>query len=180
MELRKALDGLVNGDELGLRYIYTHFRPAFMSWMNSAHKNHMHLSVETYKYAIASIFEAVIENEEQFQKESEVKVYLFSVAKNKLLAEAKGSNHLSYQADLEEEAIEDQTDKSIRIEKLKKLVSIQGYPCKDLLKYYYFNGLSKEKIAEKLEYKMTHAVEELKNKCVERINKLLTIANEEV
>lgn len=151
-----------------------------MSWMNSAHKNEMRLSKNTYKYAIASFYEALIENEEHFQKENDIKVYLFSVAKNKLFSEAKNSIHLSYQAELEEEALEDQSEKKLRIEKLKKLVSIQGYPCKDLLKYHYFNGLSKEKIAEKLDYRMTHAVDELKEKCIQRISKLLTIADEEI
>lgn len=180
MELRKALDALINGDELGLEHIYFHFKPAFMSWMNSAHKNDMSLSKNTYKYSIASFYEAIIENEEQFQKENEIKVYLFSIAKNKLLSEAKNSGHLSYQAELEEEGLEDQPDKKVRIDKLKKLVSIQGYPCKDLLKYHYFNGLSKDKIAKRLDYKMTHAVDELKDKCIQRISKLLTIADEEI
>ena len=180
MDIKETLESVREAEESHLREIYIRFRPGFMSWMNTAHKNDASLAIETYKYAIASLYEAIIENKDQFTKENDIKVYLLSVAKNKLLSDDKLSGKLSYQADLEKEAFEGQEDKKLRVEKLKKLVAVQGYPCKQLLRYHYFERLSPEKIARKLDYKRTKAVDELKEKCIQRIKKLLTLADEEI
>ncbi|GEM_PF-4111109 len=180
MNIVNAIGDLKEGDLSKLDAVYIHFRPTFMSWMNTSHKKDMDLAVEIYKYAIASFYEALFEETSVLEKESEVRLYLLSVAKNKILSDSKTRTNLSYQAELEEEALEDQLDKKQRLDKLKKLVSIQGYPCKDLLRFYYFNSYSKERIAQNLEYKNANAVDELKEKCVRRINKLLRVANEEI
>ena len=180
MEIKNLLSSLIDGEEAALEGIYLHFRPSFMSWMHSAHKNDKEIAVETYKYAITSFYEALMENAESFKKENDIKLYLFSVAKNRLLSENKNKNHLSYQSDLEEEVFQDQDEKVKRVEKLKNLVSVQGYPCKNLLKYHYFNRFSNDKISAKLDYNRSEAIEELKDKCVNRILKLLTVASEEI
>ena len=178
MEIKMSLEALKNGDESILGEIYLHFRSAFISWMNSAHKSDIEKTIETYKYALLSLYEAVIENDNQFHKENDVKVYLFSVAKNYLLSDSN-RRKLSYQADLEDEDFGDQADKRKRLNLLIKKVSEQGYPCKDLLKLYYFNNLPNNKIADKLEYKLLDSVDDLKDKCIKRIKKLLLVTDDE-
>lgn len=110
--------------------------------------------------------------------EAGIKTYLYSIGKNKLLADTRKNSKISYQEEIDEDELfealeEDNTEKEVRINKIKKLISELGEPCSEILRLFYFNNLSNDEIAEVMKYKNGNTVKNLKYKCIQRIKNQL-------
>jgi len=167
---------LHKGDKTALEEIYKAYRSGFINWITYAHKCSDEEAIDIFQYSIISFYENVVDGSVEEMNDAGIKTYLYSIGKNKLLADSRKQAKISYQEELEDvELIEDQ-ESDIGNDKKQFLATVLdnlGEPCSQLLKLFYFNNLSTEEIAEIMKYKNGNTVKNLKYKCLQRIKKEL-------
>jgi RNA polymerase sigma factor (sigma-70 family) len=106
---------------------------------------------------------------------SNIKTYLFSIIKHKIIQEFRRSNKFTIiDANM---AIEDHVSESedVFVENLQKaresLLKL-GDPCKTMLELFYFEGKSIEEVTQILDYKNSDTTKNLKYKCIKRLQKV--------
>ncbi len=176
MSVNSLILRLRNGDRSALEEIYKNYR--FIKWITYTHKCSEDEAVDIFQYSILSFYENVLEESFEAMNEAGIKTYLYSIGKNKLLADTRKNSKISYQEEIDEdelfEALEDDNQENeVRINKIKKLVSELGEPCSEILRLFYFNNLSNDEIAEVMRYKNGNTVKNLKYKCIQRIKNQL-------
>ncbi|OEK07055.1 RNA polymerase sigma factor [Roseivirga misakiensis] len=173
MSVNSLVLRLRKGDRKALEDIYKEYRVSFIKWITYTHKCTEDEAIDIYQYSILSFYENVIEESFEKMNDAGIKTYLYSIGKNKLLADSRKNSKISYQEQLEEESLiekeEEGQDKEVRVAKIKKLVSELGFPCSEILKLFYFNNLTNDEIAEVMKYKNGNTVKNLKYKCLQRI-----------
>ncbi len=178
MSVNSFILRLRNGDRKALEDIYKKYRTSFIKWITYTHKCTDEEAVDIFQYSILSFYENVLEESFEEMNDAGIKTYLYSIGKNKLLADNRRKSKISYQEELDEddlfESIEEESpEKEIRIKKIKKLVEELGEPCSQILKLFYFNNLTNDEIAEVMNYKNGNTVKNLKYKCLQRIKNQL-------
>lgn len=178
MSVNSLILRLRNGDRSALEDIYKKYRISFIKWITYTHKCNEDEAVDIFQYSILSFYENVLEESFETMNEAGIKTYLYSIGKNKLLADTRKKSKISYQEEIDEDELfealeEDDTEKEVRINKIKKLVSELGEPCSEILRLFYFNNLSNDEIAEVMRYKNGNTVKNLKYKCIQRIKNQL-------
>lgn len=178
MSVNSLVLRLRNGDRKALEEIYKKYRISFIKWITYTHKCTDDEAVDIFQYSILSFYENVLEESFEQMNDAGIKTYLYSIGKNKLLADSRRKSKISYQEELEEEELfedieEEGPEKRIRIEKIKKIVAELGHPCSEILKLFYFNNLTNDEIAEVMGYKNGNTVKNLKYKCLQRIKNQL-------
>ncbi len=178
MSVNSLILRLRNGDRSALEEIYKNYRISFIKWITYTHKCSEDEAVDIFQYSILSFYENVLEESFEAMNEAGIKTYLYSIGKNKLLADTRKNSKISYQEEIDEdelfEALEDDNQEDeVRINKIKKLVSELGEPCSEILRLFYFNNLSNDEIAEVMRYKNGNTVKNLKYKCIQRIKNQL-------
>lgn len=167
---------LQQGDKTALEEIYKTYRSGFLNWITYAHKCSDDEAVDIFQYSIISFYENVVEGSIEEMNEAGIKTYLYSIGKNKLLADVRKQSKISYQEKLEDVEIEEgdgYEESQDRKKYLESVLENLGDPCSQILKYFYFNNLSNDEIAEIMNYKNGNTVKNLKYKCIQRIKKEL-------
>lgn len=169
---------LQRGDRSVLEEIYKKYRPSFINWITYTHKCSKDEAIDIYQYSIITFYENVIDKSIEEMNEAGIKTYLFSIGKNKLLADTRRQSKISYKESLDENDLIDVIDapgsnRAERLKQLERIVEELGTPCTDILRLFYFNNLSNEEIAEIMGYKNGSTVKNLKYKCLQRIKKKL-------
>lgn len=177
MSVNSFILRLRNGDRKALEEIYRKYRSSFIKWITYTHKCTDDEAVDIFQYSILSFYENVLEETFEEMNDAGIKTYLYSIGKNKLLADNRKKSKVSYQEELEEdlfEALEEENpDKEIRIKKITKIISELGPPCSEILRLFYFSNLTNDEIAEVLDYKNGNTVKNLKYKCLQRVKNQL-------
>lgn len=168
---------LQQGDKTALEEIYKTYRVRFVNWITFAHKCTEEQAIDIFQYSIISFYENVVEGSVEEMNDSGIKTYLFSIGKNKFLADTRKQAKISYQEELEEVELivadDGSEEKSERKALLDKALNDLGDPCSTILKLFYFSNLSNDEIAEIMSYKNGNTVKNLKYKCLQRVkNKL--------
>ena len=169
---------LRRGDKEALEEIYRKYRVSFLKWITYSHKCSTEQAIDIFQYAILSFYENVLEDVIEDMNDAGIKTYLYSIGKNKLLADSRKDSKLSFNEELEENLLfdeldESQQDRENQISKVKEIIETLQNPCADILRLFYFNNLSIDEIAEVLDYKNGNTVKNLKYKCIQRIKRLL-------
>ena len=161
-----------------LEKIYSEFRAAFINWMAHAYQCDREEALEIYQFVILTFYENVLEGKFDGSSSASIKTYLFSIGKNKMLAERRKGARFEEVKDTSDEKVihfdfDAGTPNDPRLEVAKRVIEKVGNPCKQLLELFYFNNLDHEEIAVVMGYKNGNTVKNLKYKCVQRIRKLL-------
>jgi RNA polymerase sigma factor (sigma-70 family) len=167
---------LQKGDKTALEEVYKAYRRGFINWITYSHKCSDQEAVDIFQYSIISFYENVVEGTLEEMNDAGIKTYLYSIGKNKLLADNRKQSKISYQEELEdvEFETEDLSDFSNERKKLvHETLSKLGEPCSQILKLFYFNNLTPDEIAEIMDYKNGNTVKNLKYKCIQRVKKEL-------
>lgn len=109
-----------------------------------------------------------------FQLTSALNTYLFSICKYLWKDELKKKNRLvSYEVkDAPLEEMNDYHDEENKALWLDKIIQSLGAKCLEILQLFYYQKLSMEQIAQKLDYKNTDTVKTQKYKCIERAKQM--------
>lgn len=168
---------LQKGDKSALEEIYKKYRTVFVNWITFSHKCSHDEAIDIFQYSIISFYENVVDGSIEEMNDAGIKTYLFSIGKNKLLADSRKQSKISYQdeiEDFEDEGVDMSNDLKTEKRKLiNKVLSDLGEPCSEILRLFYFNNLSNDEIAEIMNYKNGNTVKNLKYKCIQRIKKAI-------
>jgi RNA polymerase sigma factor (sigma-70 family) len=109
-----------------------------------------------------------------FQLTSALNTYLFSICKYLWKDELKKKNRIvSYEVkDAPVEDLEDYKDTEHKSAWLDKAIQSLGAKCVEILQLFYYQKLSMEQIATRLDYKNTDTVKTQKYKCIERAKQM--------
>ncbi len=111
---------------------------------------------------------------------STIKTYLFSIGKNMLLSKFKADRRM---VALNEVNLAKMTSEHFEMPELFEGNSLENKiadivrqindPCKSILRFFYFRGLSMEEIAVRMNYKNAQTVKSQKVRCIKELQRLL-------
>lgn len=171
-----VIDKICSGDREVLNTIYREYRSEFISWVVKQYSCSQDEAKDVYQTSVLILYENIV-NKKLTHLTSSVKTYLFSIGKNKIREFKKGQNRLisepnesMFQVTNDERDQQDMLEEQLKVaaESLDKL----GDPCRQMLKHFYYDKLSMEQIAEKLNYKNKETAKNLKHKCLKRLRKI--------
>lgn len=102
---------------------------------------------------------------------SKISTYLYSICLNLWRKELDRKSRLSSEVKDSEEYQTHEQEEKVRI--VRECIEELGDTCKKILTYYYFDGLSMNDIAEKLEFANQDTAKTKKYKCKKRLDSLI-------
>ena len=177
---KNILENLREAREEFFIEIYRKYRDSFNSWTAKYYSCDQHTSSDCFQDAVIILMNNV-KSGKLIQLNSGLKTYLFSVGKNVLLKKYSLKRKevvfeeitMGYDSQdlLEYDELFDYKNKLI--DKVAELVVNMKEPCKSILKHYYYESLSMEKIAEVMNYKNANTVKSQKLRCIKYLENLL-------
>jgi RNA polymerase sigma-70 factor (ECF subfamily) len=179
MEHHSLIERIKSRDsDEGLREIYTSYRNEFLLWAVRHHKCTMDEAKDVFQQSVIIFYENIV-NGKLTEITTQVKTYIFSIGKNKILELLRlkkkqmpefNDQIYKYDSQVDGEVDEDYEEKLKYVEAgLGKL----GDPCKSILKHYYYQKKSMVEISEILKYKNSDTVKNLKYKCLQRLRRII-------
>ncbi|MDJ1466359.1 sigma-70 family RNA polymerase sigma factor [Cytophagaceae bacterium DM2B3-1] len=170
------------GDESKLMAIYRAYRNDFIFWAMRHFSCNEEIAKDVFQVAITIFYENIMSGKLS-KLSSSVKTYLFAIGKNKL-----HENQVARERDLkiqqfEQDKIKDgfqlenmegetSEEKEGMYKMLEKALVELGEPCRSVLEMYYYQDLSIEELATKMDYKSTDSAKTQKYKCLTRLKKI--------
>ena len=113
-----------------------------------------------------------------FKLTSALSTYLFAICKYLWKDELKKKNRIvSFEAKDTPDEVLDHAVEELKDKWLDKALNALGGKCLEILKLFYYEKFSMEKIAEKLGYKNVDTVKTQKYKCIEQAKLMATESN---
>ncbi|MEM6815395.1 MAG: sigma-70 family RNA polymerase sigma factor [Bacteroidota bacterium] len=166
-------DRLRKGDKQALEAVYVQYKRTFLSFFGSRTEGNVDLE-DLYQDSVIALYQNFVLKNLQLKKGS-LKTYLFAIGKNKLAASFKEKyTPLRQELGFAETFFEiDETQLSIEQKKL-----IQGYlklgeKCKEILRLYYYRGLTDKEIVEQTEYKDENTSKSNRSRCLKKLKTLI-------
>ncbi|TFH33793.1 MAG: sigma-70 family RNA polymerase sigma factor [Bacteroidia bacterium] len=153
--------------------IYRKYRDSFISWTAKFYSCDQDTASDCFQDAVIILMNNA-KSGKLVQLDSGLKTYLFSVGKNVLLKKysmkkiemSLGEIPAEYESVGLNEYDELFNYKNKLIDKIAELAISMKEPCKSILKYYYYENLSMDKIAEVMKYKNADTVKSQKLRCM--------------
>lgn len=170
---------IVENENQAISDIYSEHRSSFIGWVKNNSNCDDDTAIDIFQVSIVILYENVIRG--KITELDNVKSYLFRIGKNKLLEHyraIKKSQHQKVDENVLLNMVLDQdsnSDYPDLVAKIMSCLSDLGDPCKTLLENYYFNNMSLEEIAIKMNYKNSATVKTKKFKCIQRLRKLYSL-----
>lgn len=102
---------------------------------------------------------------------SKISTYLYSICNNLWLKELDRKSRLAHEEKDSEESQTFEENENYRI--VISCIEELGEACKNILMYYYFDGLSMSDIAERMQFANTDTAKTKKYKCKKRLDSLI-------
>lgn len=162
-----------------LRIIYKDFRTPCVNWIVKEWNIELEEAVEIFQWSVVILYDNIM-TEKLSQLNSDIKTYLWSIARNKAREliykkqrDAKFEKSFLaiqyvYSENKDKEILEENILKANRA--LEKL----GDPCKSLLKLFYYKQKKLNEIATLMGYKNHDSVKNQKYKCMKRLQTIYT------
>ena len=170
---KNILENLQKAQEEVFIEIYRKYRDSFISWAAKIYSSDRDTAADCFQDAVI-----ILMNNAKTGKldhlDAGLKTYLFAIGKNVLLKKFnKHKKELSYgkiPSEYELAGIDEYDElfnyKNTLIDKIAELASNMKEPCKSILKHYYYENLSMDKIAEIMRYKNAETVKSQKVRCM--------------
>jgi len=166
----QLLEDLRKGDKEAFAYAYRKYWPMALSYVLKKGGT-VEEAEDCYQEAFIIFLEKI--REKDFVRKSKLSTFFMGIFKNlcsSRLRQRKSENDKlnkygnEQETNPEEEEFDLPTDEEI----LKQIDSL-GYPCKDILIYFYFNRLSMQEIADKMNIPTANAARQRKFDCMNEL-----------
>lgn len=178
MENHSLIERIKSKDsEKGLKEIYSNYRNEFLMWAVRHHSCSMDEAKDVFQQTVIIFYEN-IRGGKVTQITTQVKTYLFSIGKNKILElmRSKSKSQPQYNdmiySDTDYLYNEVDDDYEEKLKKAQACLTKLGNPCKSILEQYYYHKKSMVEISEIMEYKNSDTVKNLKYKCLKRLKQM--------
>lgn len=172
------VQSLKKGDQEALGRFYLEGKTAFVKWAEKYFQCRYVEAVDIYQDAVITLYENIVVGKYVQQDGSSIKTYLYAIGKNiflkKLSLEKKIQDRtipdLPVQTDEDTEQKETlMVEDELRYDAVMQAFAAMKEPCKSILKYFYYHGLSMKEIAGKLGYKSDQVVKSQKVRCLKTL-----------
>lgn len=168
MKDREILDKIAKGDESALKYLYKKYY-RMMTKLVISNNGSEDEAKDIYQDALIVFWQKVIGG--QLVLTSRISTYLYSVCLNLWRKELDRKNRLSHEEKDEVQFIDNDREEREKI--IHECINELGDTCKRILTYYYFEKMSMQDIAEKLDFANTDTAKTKKYKCKKRLDQLV-------
>lgn len=168
MDEKEIFERVCQGDEKALEYLYKkHYR--MMTKMVLSNSGTEQEAKDVYQEAVLVFWQKAISKE--LVMTSKISTYIYSICRNLWRKELERKKRLSHEEkDSAEYQENDSKERSkIMIECINKLDDT----CKQVLMYYYYDGMSMQEIADKLGFANTNTAKTKKYKCKKKLDDLV-------
>lgn len=168
MKDSEILERIGRGDEKALEFLYKkHYR--MMTRLVISNNGTEDEAKDIYQEALVVFWQKAIGG--NLTLTSKISTYLYSICLNLWRKELDRKSRLSHE---EKDGVEYQDeDRAERVRIIHECIEELGDPCRKILSYYYFDGLSMNDIAEKMEFANTDTAKTKKYKCKKRLDELI-------
>ncbi|MFY0687078.1 MAG: sigma-70 family RNA polymerase sigma factor [Cyclobacteriaceae bacterium] len=164
----EILERITRGEEKVLDYLYKKYYRMMLKIVlkNSGTEEE---AQDVYQEALIVFWQKVTGG--NFVLTSKISTYLYSVCLNQWRKELDRKSRLSHEEKDGEEYQTHEQEQSSRI--VQQCIGELGDPCKSILMYYYFDGMSMKDIAERMNFANTDTAKTKKYKCKKRLDTLI-------
>lgn len=167
--------------EAFFRLLYENYRDSCCSWLQASYRIDYNNSYDIFQQAILVLFDKIKTSKVSFESSSQVKTYLYSIAKYIAMNKKRSINKWSKikEPDLIFETLIDycQVDSDFKEIERNKIYTLQqniialGESCRKLLTLFYYDCLDMKEIANQLNYSNASTAKAQKYKCMQRLKK---------
>lgn len=168
MKDSEVVERIMKGDETALDFIYKqNYRTIVKMIMN--HKGSEDEAKDVYQEALIVFWQKALRTD--FVLTAKISTYIYAIAKNLWKKELDRKSRLTEPSkDVE---YENDTDKKERVKIINDCIASLGNVCRQVLTYYYFDGLSMQDIAQKMGFSNADTAKTKKYKCKQELDKLI-------
>ncbi|MCR9253938.1 MAG: sigma-70 family RNA polymerase sigma factor [bacterium] len=162
------LERLGKGDERALDYLYKKYY-RMMTKIVLTNSGTEDEAKDIFQEALLTFWQKAVSG--NLVLTSKISTYLYSICLNLWRKELDRKSRLSSEVKDSEEYQTHEQEEKVRI--VRECIEELGDTCKKILTYYYFDGLSMNDIAEKLEFANQDTAKTKKYKCKKRLDSLI-------
>ncbi len=162
------LERLGKGDEKALDYLYKKYY-RMMTKIVLSNNGTEDEAKDIFQEALLAFWQKAVSG--KLVLTSKISTYLYSICLNLWRKELDRKSRLSSDVKDGEEYQSHEQNEKVRI--VRECIEELGDTCKKILTYYYFDGLSMNDIAEKLEFANQDTAKTKKYKCKKRLDSLI-------
>lgn len=175
MSEQELILAIKNGDRALLGEVYRRHRDQYLIWAASRYNCSSDELKDSYQYAILVLFKNITEGK-LVELSSNLKTYIFSVGKNRLLKilsrQKKHHNFVLDIVDDSHESLEAELAFEKDMEVIRSSLNEMGDPCKTLIQLSYLNQKSIPEVTDIMGYKNSDTTKNIKYKCMNRLKKM--------
>ncbi|MFD2588891.1 RNA polymerase sigma factor [Croceitalea marina] len=156
------------GDKKTLEELYLTHKDSFIVFFKSRANASIDIE-DLFQDSIIALFQSFVLKKTELKK-STVKTYLFAIGKNKLAQKFNGPVLVDEKEDVIETHYEiDDNGLSTEQKMLIKSFKLLGNKCKELIKMYYYRGLTNKEIVMLTSYKDENTVKSYRSRCLKQL-----------
>ncbi|MGC6431970.1 MAG: RNA polymerase sigma factor [Jejuia sp.] len=161
-------------DRNALETIYSTYKPAFLNYAKTYSLSEDD-ALDIYQDAAVALYQNFVTKQLVLSKSS-IKTYLFGIGKNKIFKFLKTKNKPLQYSEIKEDTIteinfDDDAPTELQLQLAKNLKQISD-SCNQLLRLFYYRGLTIEEIIEQTDYKDSNTIRSHKSRCIKRLKTL--------
>ena len=156
------------GDESALDYLYQKYY-RMMIKMVTSNSGTEYEARDIYQEALIVLWQKAVSG--NLVLTSKLSTYLYSICQNLWRKELDRKSRLSNETPDRTEYVDYDRDERVRI--IRECIEQLGDTCQKVLTYYYFDGMSMNDIADKLNFSSTDTAKTKKYKCKKRLDQLV-------
>ena len=156
------------GDETALEYLYQKYYRMMIKLVIS-NSGTEYEARDIYQEALIVLWQKAVSG--NLVLTSKLSTYLYSICQNLWRKELDRKSRHSNETPDRTEYMEHDRDERVRI--IRDCIEQLGETCQKVLTYYYFDGMSMNDIAEKLNFSNTDTAKTKKYKCKKRLDQLV-------
>ncbi|MFQ3215421.1 MAG: RNA polymerase sigma factor (sigma-70 family) [Marivirga sp.] len=162
------MERIKSGDESALDYLYKKNYRTIISMVikNSGSEDE---AQDVFQDALIVFWQKA--NSLDFQLSAKISTYLYSVCQNLWRKELDKKRR--FEDSNKEESIENKLEQQEMVQIVHKCIDELGDSCKEILTLYYFDGLSMDKIAEKMGLANSDTAKTKRYKCKKRLDSMI-------
>lgn len=157
-----------DGDESALEYLYQKYYRMMIKLVTS-NSGTEYEAKDIYQEALIVLWQKAVSG--NLVLTSKLSTYLYSICQNLWRKELDRKSRLSSETHDKTEYMEHDRDERVRI--IRECIEQLGDTCQKVLTYYYFDGMSMNDIADKLNFSSTDTAKTKKYKCKKRLDQLV-------
>lgn len=168
MKDAEILARMRKGDESAIEYLYQKYYRMMIKLVTS-NSGTEYEAKDIYQEALVVLWQKAISN--NLVLTSKLSTYLYSICQNLWRKELDRKSRLSNETHDQTEYMEHDSNERVKI--IRECIEQLGETCQKVLTYYYFDGMSMNDIAEKLNFSSTDTAKTKKYKCKKRLDQLV-------